>query len=120
MRRKNGILLLKSRQLKRLKFGCGDRFKYTAPVGSFAPNPFGIYDTVGNVWEWCADSWHPSYKGAPSDGQVWRGGNENYRVLRGGSWVNPPGNARSANRVRYYSVVRYDSYGFRVFRGADF
>jgi len=99
--------------------GCGaewglDAKKMTAPVGSFAPNPFGIYDTVGNVWEWCADSWHPSYKGAPNDGQVWRGGDENYRVLRGGSWYFNPWFARTAFRVRDVSVGRFDGFGFRV------
>ena len=91
-----------------------DRWKYTAPVGSFEPNPFGIYDTVGNVWEWCADSWHGSYKGAPTDGQVWRGGDENRRVLRGGSWNYTPGYARTANRNWNDSDVRIDNLGFRV------
>jgi formylglycine-generating enzyme required for sulfatase activity len=93
-----------------------DRWEYTAPVGSFAPNPFGIYDTVGNVWEWCADSWHSSYKGAPTDGQVFHSGDENYRVLRGGSWFDEPRNARAAFRGRNTSGVRYDNYGFRVVR----
>jgi len=99
---------------------CGDRFKYTAPVGSFAPNAFGIYDTVGNVWEWCADSWHGSYKGAPNDGQVWRGGDESYRVLRGGSWYVTPRFARAALRNWLSSDERDGDFGFRVIRGADF
>jgi formylglycine-generating enzyme required for sulfatase activity len=96
--------------------GCGSRWdgKSTAPVGSFAPNPFGLYDTAGNVWEWCADSWHGSYKGAPTDGRVWSGGDESYRVLRGGSWFNIPRSARTADRVRYTSDERNDFYGFRV------
>ncbi|TGO03097.1 hypothetical protein PN36_12910 [Candidatus Thiomargarita nelsonii] len=97
-----------------------DRWEYTAPVGSFAPNPFGIYDTVGNVWEWCADSWHGTYKGAPTDGQVWRGGDESYRVLRGGSWLNGPRVARTAFRNWDGSDVRLGYFGFRVIRGADF
>ncbi len=69
--------------------GCGSRWddKQTVPVGSFAANPFGLYDTVGNVWEWVADPWHSNYKNAPNDGQVWKtGGDNSSRVLRGGSW----------------------------------
>ena len=50
--------------------------KQTSPVGSFAPNPFGLYDTVGNVWEWCADPWHENYEEAPTDGSVWKGDDE--------------------------------------------
>jgi formylglycine-generating enzyme required for sulfatase activity len=96
--------------------GCGSRWdkKSTAPVGSFAPNSFGLYDTVGNVWEWCADPWHNNYKGAPTDGQVWSGGDESYRVLRGGSWNNLPRSARTAFRNWDSSDVRNDIFGFRV------
>jgi formylglycine-generating enzyme required for sulfatase activity/uncharacterized caspase-like protein len=96
--------------------GCGSRWddKSTAPVGSFASNPFGIYDTVGNVWEWCVDPWHSNYKGAPTDGQVWSGGDESYRVLRGGSWLNSPWLARSADRYGDSSGGRSDFCGFRV------
>jgi formylglycine-generating enzyme required for sulfatase activity/uncharacterized caspase-like protein len=96
--------------------GCGSRWddKSTAPVGSFASNPFGIYDTVGNVWEWCVDPWHSNYKGAPTDGQVWSGGDESYRVLRGGSWNNLPRSARAADRFGLTSVERYVNDGFRV------
>jgi formylglycine-generating enzyme required for sulfatase activity len=96
--------------------GCGSRWddKSTAPVGSFASNPFGIYDTVGNVWEWCVDPWHSNYKGAPTDGQVWSGGDESYRVLRGGSWDDVPRDGRTAGRNRFTSVERDGSFGFRV------
>jgi formylglycine-generating enzyme required for sulfatase activity len=91
-----------------------DRWEYTAPVGSFKANQFGIYDTVGNVWEWCADSWHGSYEGAPTDGQVWNGGDESRRVLRGGSWNDFPKEARSAERNQNTSNWRNNDLGFRV------
>jgi formylglycine-generating enzyme required for sulfatase activity len=83
-------------------------------VGSFKANQFGIYDTVGNVWEWCADSWHGSYEGAPTDGQVWNGGDESRRVLRGGSWNDFPKEARSAERNQNTSNWRNNDLGFRV------
>jgi len=88
--------------------------KSTSPVGSFEANPFGLYDTVGNAWEWCADNWHDNYEGAPSDGRIWKGGDESRRVLRGGSWTFNPSGVRAAYRSwndRYY---RYGIVGFRV------
>jgi formylglycine-generating enzyme required for sulfatase activity len=66
----------------------------TSPVGSFPPNPFGLYDTAGNVWEWVQDCWHKSYNGAPTDGSVWQAWGErtglalllgDSHVMRGGS-----------------------------------
>ena len=72
--------------------GCGSRWdnQRTAPVGSFAPNGFGLYDMHGNVWEWVEDCWNGSYAGAPSDGGAWRSGDCAKRVLRGGSWGGNP------------------------------
>jgi formylglycine-generating enzyme required for sulfatase activity len=98
--------------------GCGSQWdnKQTAPVGSFAANQFGVYDTVGNVWEWCADNWHNNYEGAPTDGSVWKEGNKSLRVLRGGSWNVNPGSARAANRNRDFPVNRGNYLGFRVVR----
>ena len=65
---------------------CGDSYRYTAPVGSFSANPFGLHDVHGNVWEWVEDCRNGSYAGAPSDGTAWESGNCSRRVLRGGSW----------------------------------
>lgn len=64
--------------------------KQTAPVGSFPANPWGLHDTVGNVWEWVQDKWHGDYQGAAQDGSAWEQGGSNNRVLRGGSWDSSP------------------------------
>ena len=69
----------------------------TTPVGMFPPNAFGLYDIHGNVWEWCADTWHDNYKGAPTDGSAWITESDETAVLRGGSWGDDPLNCRSAN-----------------------
>ncbi|MEO1763675.1 MAG: formylglycine-generating enzyme family protein, partial [Cyanobacteria bacterium J06629_18] len=87
----------------------------TTPVGSFPPNAFGLYDMHGNVWEWCADSWHDSYDNAPNDGRVWHeGGDNNLRVMRGGSWFNVPRFCRSALRYKGETSLRDVFIGLRV------
>jgi formylglycine-generating enzyme required for sulfatase activity len=99
--------------------GCGSQWdlKQTAPVGSFKPNRFGLYDMHGNVWEWVEDSWHESYDVAPTDGSTWlRGGDPSFRVARGGSWRNESELVRAAVRVRRNANVRFDTLGFRVAR----
>ncbi len=96
---------------------CGSRWdgKETAPVGSFKPNPFGLYDTAGNVWEWVQDCWHPSYQGAPTDGSEWRDNCQGTsRVVRGGSWSHVPVRLRSAFRLWFYAAYRSVSVGFRL------
>jgi len=93
---------------------CRDGYVNTAPVGSYRPNSFGLYDMMGNVFEWTEDCKHQTYDGAPSDGSAWTvGGDCNARVLRGGSWYVTPPTTRSANRVTYSKKHRYDV-GFRV------
>jgi formylglycine-generating enzyme required for sulfatase activity len=91
----------------------GEYRKQTATVGSFPPNAFGLYDMHGNVWEWCADTWHDNYQGAPKDGSAWINDNDN-PILRGGSWNDFPKYCRSAFRHSNYRASLYDEIGFRV------
>jgi len=101
--------------------GCGTQWNTkTAPVGSFKPNPFGLYDTSGNVWEWVDECWHYNYSGAPADASAWTsGGNCVRRMIRGGSWANPPVSLRVSNRGRYYPDNREDFIGFRVVQALE-
>ena len=96
--------------------GCTDGHAKTAPAGSFQANSFGLYDVLGNVWEWVEDCSNWSYSGAPNDGSAWSAGDCSERVLRGGSWIFIPRNVRSANRNRKGSDLQDDDYGFRVAR----
>jgi len=93
-----------------------DQWGNTSPVGSFAPNAFGLYDMAGNLWEWTQDCQNASYAGAPSNGTAWVRGDCSRRVLRGGSWVNAPRYSRSASRVRNTTGYRGNDVGFRLAR----
>ena len=92
--------------------------KQTIEVGSLkAPNPFGLHDMHGNVWEWCEDIWHDSYNGAPTDGTAWmQDGDATRHGLRGGSWIGTPDDLRCADRNGSTAVSRFRSIGFRVVR----
>jgi formylglycine-generating enzyme required for sulfatase activity len=99
------------------------RRKPTLPVGSFQPNLFGLYDTVGNVWEWVQDYWHRNYDGAPTDGSEWynktgisasRVGDQ--RVFRGGCWGSKPRDLRVSQRNGSRPDARYNHIGFRLAR----
>ena len=96
---------------------CGSGTKgQPAAAGSYKPNPFGLYDTAGNMAEWVQDCWNESYQGAPADGSAWAKGNCGLRGLRGGSFGNKSTYVRSSARFRYDSDVRYEANGFRVLR----
>jgi eukaryotic-like serine/threonine-protein kinase len=86
----------------------------TTEVGQFPPNAFGLYDMHGNVWEWCEDTWNDNYNGAPTDGSAWLAGDDNQKLLRGGSWHDLPGGCRSADRNGNSRGNRSRNYGFRV------
>jgi sulfatase modifying factor 1 len=93
-----------------------DGYAFTAPVGKFKPNAFGLYDVHGNVWEWCVD-WYAAdyYKASPLEDPKGPDSGTS-RVLRGGSWGNWPDGARSAFRYRDDPADRFGSYGFRLAR----
>jgi formylglycine-generating enzyme required for sulfatase activity len=84
------------------------------PVGEKLENPFGLYDMVGNVWEWCEDDYHEDYTDAPVDGSPWTDSpRAEYRVVRGGSKSEQNWGCRLANRLKSL-VSRYANTGFRI------
>jgi formylglycine-generating enzyme required for sulfatase activity len=94
-------------------FSWDDSFVFTSPVGTFKTNAFGLYDMVGNAWQWCQDRYGDYDKGAATDptGPLVGGPN----LLRGGSWYSGPGECRSARRLRLYPGGRVNGGGgFRV------
>lgn len=96
---------------------CGSRWRLqTSPVGSFKPNPFGLFDMSGNVFQWVEDCWSATYDGAPSDGSARQKDNCSQRVVRGGAWYGEPDMLRSAFRSKQVFVRRSYDVGFRVAR----
>jgi formylglycine-generating enzyme required for sulfatase activity/class 3 adenylate cyclase len=83
-------------------------------VGSFKPNPFGLFDMGGAVDQWVEDCWHRNYQGAPADGSAWAENECPSHVIRSGSWRKDSAYARTANRGSYDTNVRYPTHGFRV------
>jgi formylglycine-generating enzyme required for sulfatase activity len=94
----------------------GEYRKQTLPVDTFEPNPWGLYQVHGNVYDWIEDCFNETYHGAPSDGSAWTTGDCYRRGHRGGSWFSNPWALRSAARNRNFSFTRFDFIGFRVAR----
>jgi len=99
-------------------FHCEDKYEYTAPVGSFEPNPWGLHDMLGNVWEWTEDCLHwGDNEKAPLDRSAWTtvdGGECDRRIPRGGSWVSGTDWVRAAARSYDLAVYHSQLLGFRV------
>lgn len=87
-----------------------------APVRTFAANPFGLHNMIGNTSEWVEDCWHDSYQRAPADGSAWVNPGCTQRVIRGASWASAPGQVRSAFRLSAAQTSTNPRLGFRVVR----
>ncbi len=94
--------------------GCSE-YEFSAPVGRFPPNEWGLHDAVGNGWEWVEDCWNDTHEGAPSDASARLEGDCSYHVIRGGSWRDGPRELRSAFR-RPVEMRHFKGENFRVAR----
>jgi formylglycine-generating enzyme required for sulfatase activity/predicted Ser/Thr protein kinase len=97
-------------------FACKDNFVQSAPAGMFAPNSFGLNDTLGNVFEWVQDCWRDDYTDAPTNGAAVTQGDCTQREARGGSWFTAPAFVRPAYRNRFEADYHGNALGFRVVR----
>lgn len=100
-------------------FTCDDGYAVSAPVGKFKPNGYGLYDMLGNVWEWCEDVYNSeAYTKLPKDNPVF-GGSGEYRVMRGGGWSNGPLGIQNSHRVGLSPDFGHHSLGFRLVKTAQ-
>lgn len=102
-------------------FNCSSRWdgRGTAPAGSFKPNPWGVYNTAGNVMEWVQDCYHSNYHGAPTDGSAWEKERCTLRSVRGGAYNRPTESLRTTKRGYLESKEYIPIIGFRVARDVD-
>jgi sulfatase modifying factor 1 len=100
-------------------FACNDGYVYTAPVGSFKTNLFGLNDMLGNVFQWTEDCWHADYVGAPIDGSARSDGDCSEHELRGGSWFSTPAYVRANYRNHFAKDYRTSSVGIRLVRDIE-
>jgi formylglycine-generating enzyme required for sulfatase activity len=91
----------------------------TVPVNLYQPNPWGLYQVHGNVWEWTEDCWNEDYRGAPSDGSAWTSGDCTRHTIRGGSWIDDVDILRATYRNWSHTNDRDDDVGFRVARSLN-
>ncbi len=114
-KKSNGYTYSGSNNIGRVAWYYDNNNKSTSTVGSKNANELGIYDMSGNIWEWCQDTWHSDYNGAPQNGSAWIGGDIGTdRVLRGGSWGNNATDCRVASRGSYGPNRRNTYGGFRL------
>lgn len=93
----------------------GKYLQRTMPVSSYPPNPWGLFDMNGNVWEWCEDNYQNSYENLATDGSAnTTAGNPSQKITRGGAWINIGNGVRSAVRLGLLETTRLGYNGFRV------
>lgn len=97
-----------------LQLDCRDGAAHTAPVGDYVPNPWGLYDMIGNVWEWTADCYRPDFRQAPIDGSAFVVTECPKRTIRGGAWPYPASFLRVTNRGGSSVTIRANDRGFRL------
>lgn len=99
--------------IDQVNYGAKISFRNSS-VGIHPPNAFGLYDMHGNVFEWCEDTWHESYVGAPTDGSAWVDNSTDQKVYRGGAWNASAHFSRSAFRYHRPKTSSYYNIGFRL------